>query len=154
MRIVVAAFGNELRGDDGFGIAVLRHLERLGAGENRPNGTRLLEVGTGGLWLAQELITPCDRLIIIDAVSRGTVPGTLYVLKVDGVTAAPDVDMHLAVPSRVLGVAKAMGTLPRETFLVGCEPAETDELSLELTPDVRDAVEPAARHVLALMEAE
>ena len=26
-RVVVAAFGNELRGDDGFGIAVLRRLE-------------------------------------------------------------------------------------------------------------------------------
>jgi len=26
-RVLVAAFGNELRGDDGFGIAVLRQVE-------------------------------------------------------------------------------------------------------------------------------
>lgn len=152
MRIVVAAFGNELRGDDGFGIAVLRKLESLGA-QTQSDAIRLLEIGTGGLWLAQELMTPCDRLIIIDAMNRGDAPGTLSVLRVDGVSAPPDVDMHLAVPSRVLGVAKAMGTLPRETFLVGCEPAETEELSFELTPSVRQAVEPAARQVMALMEA-
>ncbi len=153
MRIVVAAFGNELRGDDGFGIAVLRRLEILGAADEEPHRVRLLEVGTGGLWLAQELMTPCDRLIIIDAVSRGTTPGTVCVLRVDEVTMPADIDMHLAVPSRVLGVAKAMGTLPKETFLVGCEPAETEELTLELTPAIRAAVEPAARRVRALMEA-
>ncbi|MCA1585695.1 MAG: hydrogenase maturation protease [Acidobacteria bacterium] len=63
MRVVVAAFGNELRGDDGFGIAVLRRIEASG----RPQAhVTLLEVGTAGLTLAQELLTPCDRLIVID----------------------------------------------------------------------------------------
>lgn len=152
MRIVVAAFGNELRGDDGFGIAVLRRLEALGVA-GHGGQVRLLEVGTGGLWLAQELLTPCDRLIVVDAVNRGAPPGTLCVLKVDDVPMPPGVDMHLAVPSRALAVAKAMGTLPPETFLVGCEAAETEELVMDLSPAVRDAVDHAARQVQALMEA-
>jgi hydrogenase maturation protease len=147
-RVLVAAFGNELRGDDGFGIAVLRELEALPA----PEGVRLVEVGTAGLWLAQELMSPCDRLIIVDAVSRGTTPGTLCVLKVEDVPEAGDVDMHLAVPSRALAVAKALGALPRDTFLIGCEPQNVDELTMELSQAVRAVIPEAVRRVRALAE--
>lgn len=151
MRVVVAAFGNELRGDDGFGIAVLRRLEaRQDAGAT--SDLRLIEVGTGGLWLAQELLSPCDRLIVVDAMSRGGPPGTVYVLKVEDVPDATDIDMHLAVPSRALAVSKALGVLPPETFLVGCEPSEVDELTTELSDPVREAVEVAAGHVASLLE--
>jgi hydrogenase maturation protease len=74
------------------------------------------------------------------------------VLKVDEVPEASDIDMHLAVPSRALAVAKALDALPHETYLVGCEPGEVDELTLELSAPVRAAVERAAREVQALME--
>ncbi len=148
-RVLVAAFGNELRGDDGFGIAVLRQLESMGLGAD----VRLLEVGTGGLRLAQELLSPCDRLIIVDAVSRGAEPGTVSVHAVQEVADAHAVDMHLAVPSQALAVAKALGALPRETFIVGCEAAHVDELTLDLSERVRAAVPEAARRVRALAEA-
>ena len=148
MRVVVAAFGNELRGDDGFGIAVLRRLEQS---QQTQQEVTLLEVGTAGLRLAQELLTPCDRLIVVDAMTRGGPPGTVYVLKVDEVAAARDIDMHLAVPSRALSVAQALGALPAETFLVVCEPADVDELTMELSDSVRAAVDVAANHVHALI---
>lgn len=148
MRVVVAAFGNELRGDDGFGIAVLRRLE---TSEHKPRGVTLLEVGTAGLRLAQELLTPCDRLIVLDAMTRGGEPGTVYVLKIDEVRAICEVDMHLAVPSDALSLAQALGALPGETFLVGCEPADLDELSMELSDSVRAAVDIAANHVHSLI---
>lgn len=153
MRVLVAAFGNELRGDDGFGIAVLRRLESTDT-DGGPHEVRLLEVGTGGLWLAQELLSRYDRLIIVDAVARGTPPGTISILKVDHVGAPAHVDMHLAVPSRALAVAKALGALPAETFLVGCEPEQIEELTLHLSPAVRGAVDLAAHHVRALMESQ
>lgn len=152
MRIVVAAFGNELRGDDGFAIAVLRQLEARGAPHDGRHHVRLVEIGTAGLRLAQELLSPCDRLIIIDAVNRGRPPGNVCVLKVDDVSEASAVDMHMAVPSQALAMAKAMDALPPETYLVGCEAAEVDELTLDLTPPVRDAVDRAVREVRALME--
>jgi hydrogenase maturation protease len=153
MRILIAAFGNELRGDDGFGIAVLRQLEArptLGA----PGAeVRLLEVGTGGIQLAQELLSPWDRLIIIDAVNKGSPPGTVHVMKVEDVPEAREIDVHLAVPARALSVAKALHALPSETFLVGCEPVDVDELTMELSEAVRAAVPIAACHVEALMKA-
>lgn len=148
-RVLVAAFGNEQRGDDGFGIAVLRQLEDM----PMVDGVRLLEVGTGGLWLAQELQSPCDRLIIVDAVSRGAAPGTLCVVRVGALsTAAGDIDVDLAVPSRALAVTKALGALPRETFLVGCEPASVDEPLMHLSDPVKAVVPEAARRVRDLTE--
>jgi len=147
-RVLVAAFGNELRGDDGFGIAVLRRIETSHVAQDR---VRLLEVGTAGLRLAQELLTPCDRLIVIDAMTRGGKPGTVYVLQVEDVPPATSVDMHLAVPSQALAVAKALGALPPETFMVGCEPDDVDELTTELSAPVRAAVDVAAHHVSTLI---
>ena len=147
MRTLVAGFGNVLRGDDGFGVEVLR---RLREGDQRPD-VELMEVGTAGIRLAQELLTPYDRLIIVDAMTRGGAPGSVYVTEVQGVESAPDIDMHLAVPARALAVAKALGGLPRQVFIVGCEPAEVDELTTELTPRVHAAVESAVDHVRRLL---
>lgn len=147
-RTLVAGFGNVLRGDDGFGVEVVRRLQHEGTA---PTGTVLLDVGTGGVALAQELMTPCDRLVIVDAMTRGGAPGSVYVVQVDGVEAARSVDMHMAVPARVLELAQAMGTLPREVYLVGCEPAVVDELTMELSGPVQRAIEPALRDVQALL---
>ena len=58
-----------------------------------------------------------------------------------------EVDLHLAVPSRALAVAKALGALPGRVFIVGCEPAEVDELTTVLTPPVGAAVDTALAHV-------
>lgn len=147
-RTLVAGFGNVLRGDDGFGVEVVRRLSET---QMVPEGVDLLEVGTGGVALAQALLTPVDRVIVIDAMSRGEQPGHLYVHQVDRVEALTSVDMHMAVPSRALSLAKALGALPREIFLVGCEPQAVDDLTMELSAPVKAAVERAIVEVQALL---
>jgi hydrogenase maturation protease len=147
--MVVAGFGNVLRGDDGFGVEVVRRLQQIGGA---PDGTVMLEVGTGGIALAQELLTPCDRLVIVDAMTRGGSPGSVYVLRVENVEEATSVDMHMAVPARALGLAQALGALPREVFLVGCEPAVVDDLTMELSEPVNRAVDSALAQVQGLLK--
>jgi hydrogenase maturation protease len=147
-RMLVAGFGNVLRGDDGFGVEVVRRL--MDSGQMPPDVT-LLEIGTGGIALAQALLTQVDRLIVVDAMTRGGEPGDVYVLQVDSVETLTTVDMHMAVPARALGLAKALGALPREVFLVGCEPMAVDDLALELSPPVKAAVERAIIEVRALL---
>ncbi len=148
MRTLIAGFGNVLRGDDGFGVEVLRRLGECGVASD---SVELLDVGTGGIRLAQELINPYDRLIIIDATTRGGVPGTVYVLAIDGVEAAREIDMHTAIPSAALSVAKALGALPPEIFLIGCEPAEVDDLVVGLSAAVSVAADAAVQRVHELM---
>lgn len=147
-RTLIAGFGNVLRGDDGFGVEVLRRLAERGVASD---SVELLDVGTGGIRLAQELQTPYDRLIIIDATTRGGPAGAVYTLAVDGVRSTREIDMHTTVPSRALEVAQAFGPLPREIYLVGCEPASVDELTLALSPVVEAAVDTAIRQIEALI---
>lgn len=150
-RTLIAGFGNVLRGDDGFGVEVIRRLEEA---EPLRDNVHLMEVGTGGIRLAQELLTTYDRLIIVDAMARGGAPGSVYVREVESVDSITEVDLHLATPSRALSVAQALGALPQQVFLVGCEPAEVDELTTELSPAVRDAVDAAIREICRLVELE
>lgn len=149
-RVLIAGFGNVLRGDDGFGVAVVRQLADAAAGGS-DRETDFLEVGTGGVALAQALLTPYDRLVIVDAMQRGGAPGSLYVVEVESVDTLTSVDMHMTVPSKALGLAKALGALPPRIFIVGCEPAHVDDLEMELSPAVRGAVEEAKAAVRRLL---
>ena len=105
-RTLIAGFGNVLRGDDGFGVEVVRRLAERGWASD---AIELLDVGTGGIRLAQELQTRYDRLIIVDATTRGGAPGSVYTLIVDGVRHTREIDMHTTIPSRALEVAQALG---------------------------------------------
>lgn len=147
-RTLIAGFGNVLRGDDGFGVAV---LDRLQARRDLPAGVTLLEVGTGGLALAQALLDPYDRVIVVDAMSSGGAPGSLYVRRVESVAPATEVDLHLAVPARALSVAQALNALPAEVYLVGCEPQDVDELLMSLSPTVEATVSRAIRAIDELL---
>ena len=147
-RTLIAGFGNVLRGDDGFGVEVVRRLQ---VDENPPDGVELLEVGTAGIALAQALMTPYERLVVVDAMKRGGKPGTVYVLRVDAVDALRSVDMHMAVPSKALGLAQAIGALPPQIFMVGCEPDGVDELEMTLSASVQHAVDYAVQEIRRLV---
>ncbi len=137
----MAAVGNVLRRDDGFGPAV---AERLGP---MPDGVRVVETGIGGIALVQELMDGWDALVLVDAVDQGAPPGTVFVLEpaVSGPAHVPD--MHLANPARVLAMARGLGVLPERVLMVGCQPADTEALEQGLTPAVERAVAVGARRV-------
>jgi hydrogenase maturation protease len=148
-RVLIAAVGNVLRGDDGFGAAVIEAFQRDGL---VVDGIRIADVGIGGIALIHELLDGFDALIAVDCVDRGGAPGTLYVLDVrvptmESIPEAEHValtaDLHEIGLDRVLLVARAAGALPRRVWLVGCQPAQTEEFSMELSGPVRAAV-PAA----------
>ena len=147
MRTLIAGFGNPLRGDDGFGVEVVRRLQQEALDED----VKVIDVGTGGIHLAQELLTPYDCAIIVDAMMQGGAPGTLHVQEVVDIEPEPRVDLHLLLPARALGVAKALGALPARVLLIGCEPAEVEELTLELSPPVAAAVDAAVQRIRALL---
>ena len=137
----MAAVGNVLRRDDGFGAAV---AARLG---NLPAGVDVVETGIGGIALLQELQAGCDGLVLLDAVDRGAPPGTVFLLEPEVREATHVADVHLANPDRVLSMAKSLGCLPDRVVIVGCQPAETDELDERLSPQVESALPTAVAHV-------
>ena len=146
-RILVAGVGNVLRGDDGFGPAVIARLGPL------PAGVDAVETGIGGVALLQELLAGCDGLVVVDAVDRGAAPGTVFELRPDVGEAVHVADVHLANPDRVLSMAKTMGVLPARVRIVGCQPASVDELGAGLSRVVDAAVDRAVASVTRIVDA-
>jgi hydrogenase maturation protease len=68
---------------------------------------------------------------------------------------ATGVQMHGVDPVQVLASAKAMGAQLNKVRVVGCEPKTIaqadDELSMELSPEVARAVDPAVALVETLI---
>lgn len=146
-RILVAGVGNVLRGDDGFGPAVVARLGPL------PAGVDIVETGIGGVALLQELLSGYDGLVVIDAVDRGAEPGAVFELSPEVSDAVHVADVHLANPDRVLSMAKTMGVLPPRVRIVGCQPASVDELGAGLSDVVDAAVIRAAATVTRIVGA-
>lgn len=155
-RVLVAGVGNVLCGDDGFGVAV---AERLATDGGLPSGVDLIETGTGGLSIVQQLMDGYAALIVVDAVDRGAAPGTIFegepvVLDPAGIPTdearALFSNLHLAEPSRVFLLARALGVLPARVVLVGCQPQSCDALGMGLSAPVAAAVGLAAARVRVL----
>lgn len=158
MRLLVAGVGNVLRGDDGFGPAV---VQALLAREDLPESFRAVEMGIGGVGLVHELMDGYDALIIIDAVDRGGAPGSLYVLDVsvpelhelsDAECYRLSTDLHQAVPNRSLVLARAAGVLPPTVRMIGCQPEEIDEFCTRLSSAVHAAIAPAVEAVMRMFD--
>lgn len=157
-RVLVACVGNVLRCDDGFGVAVARKLMEDGG---LPPDVDVIETGTGGLSIVQQLMDKdYQALVIVDAADRGETPGTIHLLA--PVVADPSSlpteewracfsNLHLAEPSRVFLLAKAVGVLPRQVLVVGCQPQDCESLGDSLSPPVEAAVEVAAAKVRELV---
>jgi hydrogenase maturation protease len=142
MRVLVAAVGNVLRRDDGFGPAV---AERLSG--TLPDGCDLVETGIGGVALLQDLMKGYDGLVLIDAMDSSAPPGTVVMVTPEVGDAVHVPDVHLANPERVLTMARTLGVLPERVRIVGCQPEETDELGEGLSERVERGVAVAARKV-------
>ncbi|WP_119066988.1 hydrogenase maturation protease [Rubrobacter indicoceani] len=153
-HVLVAGMGNDLRQDDGFGIAVVRRYEKMGVAE----GVVVYEAGIAGIGLVQELMDGYEALVIVDATDRGEEPGTVFLLEVE----VPETeeltekerqeflaDTHLTVPSQALTLARALGILPRKAYILGCQPKECG-LGMELSEPVERGVAEALERLRGL----
>lgn len=143
-RILVAGIGNVFLGDDGFGVEVARQL----AHEPLPAGVRVLDIGLRARDLAFELVDGgYDTAILVDAVSRGGAPGTVYLIdpSMSDRAARPlaSVDGHSMTPDAALAFVHALGGTPARILIVGCEPERVDEgegLSAPVTAALDEAL--------------
>ena len=156
-RVLVAGMGNVLRRDDGFGVEVAR---RLADSDALPAGVTVVEVGIGGIHLVQELMGGYDALVVLDAVERGSAPGTVHLLEAEVADLAlwsEDArgdflaDMHYTTPSKALVLAKALGVLPPAVFILGCQPGDAEALGIGLSEPVAQAASEALREIEGLL---
>ena len=149
-KILIVGVGNVLHGDDGFGVQLAWRLAR----ENFPPGVKVMETGIGGMSIVQELMTGYAAVLLLDAHQSGGQHGELRLLQ----PVLPDLsgldphalrdyfaDTHYATPIRALSLLQHMGRLPPEIAIIGCEPAEYEELGIGLSAPVAAALDPAVR---------
>lgn len=165
-RILIACIGNIFLGDDGFGVEVAQRLMNRKT-KQYPEGVQVEDFGIRGIDLAYTLLDDYDTLVLVDAVSRGGPPGTLYLIEPDLAGIDPEkgveagraaMDAHSMDPVKVLAFARALGARPIHTLLVGCEPAllnksEDDaEMQMGLSEPVQAAIDEAVVMIDSLVE--
>ena len=149
-RILVAGIGNAWLCDDGFGGEVVKRLET----RELPEGTVVLDFGTGGLDLAYEVMRGYDAMVLIDVSRQGGEPGTLYVMEASeeevdaGIEDGQVINPHAMDPQTVLRFVKTVGAWPGKVVVVACEPARVEEMGLGLSHEVAHAVDGAVELVV------
>ena len=154
-RVLVAGIGNIFLGDDGFGVEVARRLQQC----RLPAGVKVRDFGIRGLDLVYALGEDYDAAILVDAVPRGQLPGTLYVIEPELGDEEGVVTLytHGMYPVKVLGLARQLGPVPERVLDVGCEPetrmsgTDDEELVGELSDPVAAAVDGAVELVESLL---
>jgi coenzyme F420 hydrogenase subunit delta len=145
---LILGCGNTLFGDDGFGCALVEHLERHHA---VPEAVCLLDVGTG---VRKLLFTLClsparpRRILVLDALDVGREPGEVLEIDPGGIPAVKldDFSLHQVPTSNMLrDLAEHCGV---EVRVLACQTGPLpDEVRPGLSEPVRAALPRAAEWV-------
>jgi coenzyme F420 hydrogenase subunit delta len=147
---VVLGVGNILFGDDGFGCAVVDYVE---SHYPVPEAVCLLDAGTG---VRKLLFTLClssarpRRLLIVDAIDAGRVPGEIF--EIDPAAIPPvkldDFSLHQLPTSNLLRELQQRCGV--EVRVLACQTGPLpEEISQGLSKAVRDAVPRAAEWLVS-----
>ena len=152
-RILIAGVGNIFMGDDAFGCEVASELLK----KPLPENVVVHDFGIRSYDLACALVEDYRAIILIDAVSRGEAPGTVFLIEPEIRTAdllgSAGVDPHSMNVMTALQSANALGRITARVYLIGCEPAavESADGHLGLSEPVRAAVPQAATMIQSLL---
>jgi len=139
---VVLGLGNRLETDEALGALV---IERLAADLSLlgplpdPDAVSLVDGGTVGLGLLP-LLMELDGLIVVDAITARTEPGTL--IDMDGAALIRHdlvMSVHDLGAGELLGALHVLDAWPKRVRVIGLEP-KAIELGLELTEPVEAGV--------------
>lgn len=134
-RLTVIGIGNAFRGDDGVGLIVAQKLRKL----TLPGVTVLEQSGEGAALV--ELWGTAGQVIVVDAVSSGSEPGTIHRLRVAD---RPLPAQFSGGSSHAFGLAEAvelarqLDCLPPDLLIYGIQ-GKDFALGAGLSPEVEAA---------------
>lgn len=147
--VLIVGCGNLLRGDDGVGPVLVRHLWERGV----PVGARLVDGGTAGMDVAFQM-RGAQRVVIIDAAATGSAPGTVFKVPGSELEELPPLQgLHTHSFRWNHAIAFARWALGEEcptditVFLIEVE-------GVELGADLSEPVTAAMEQVIDLIEAD
>ncbi|HWE48826.1 MAG TPA: HyaD/HybD family hydrogenase maturation endopeptidase [Bryobacteraceae bacterium] len=147
-QTVVLGLGNLVHSDDGIGVHAIHGLQ---LDSRVPAGIVLLDGGTQGLALLPH-ISGVDRLLVIDAMDTGEVPGTLLRFEGTSLRGLPGkASVHQLGFADLMVALELLGESPREVVVFGVQP-ESTEWSAELTKPVAGSLAPLIDCVISQLK--
>ena len=145
-RIVVIGVGNLLQKDEGVGIHAIRSLQD----KNLSPDVKLVDGGTSPDLIAYTRAG--DKMIIIDCARAGGKPGTIYRFRPEDLAAGKGTltSAHEMGVVENLKLMEMTGNKPKETVIIGIEPAEIDwgmELSGTLKKRLPEVIKAVLREI-------
>ena len=135
-RLLIIGVGNIYRGDDGAGVAVVRHL----AGKV-PAGVSVIEQSGEGCAL-MDAWEGAERVIIADAVQSGASPGMIVRIEAHAQQIPSDFfhySSHAFSLAEAVEMARALERLPKRLIVYGIE-GENFQSGTQMSPAVNAAV--------------
>ena len=136
-QICVIGVGNAFRGDDGVGLLVARQVGELAL----PGVTVLEQSGEGAALM--EAWGKAAQVIVVDAVSSGSEPGSIHRFEPAG-QGLPDFfsghSTHAFGLAEAIELARQLDRLPAQLVVYGIE-GKSFELGRGLSPEVEVAAE-------------
>ncbi len=147
---LVIGIGAHFRGDDEAGLLAVQELQRE---PGQPDAeflcfsddpARIISAWSGH-----------RRVIVIDAVRSGSLPGTLHRIDVrkTGVTPRSRMSSHGDALADAIELSRALGSLPEQLVVIGIEPAATglgDEMSKACRQGLQGLVDMARREIACM----
>jgi hydrogenase maturation protease len=140
--------GNIFFGDDAFGVEVAQQLAKRAL----PANVQVVDYGICSYDLAFALMQNWELVILVDSVSKGGQPGTVYNIEPELPSGQAELnrDAHTMTPVSVLQLVRALGGEPARVLVVGCEPMKLDVSEsgeIGLSDPVRNAIRVAIQMI-------
>lgn len=137
--------GNDILGDDAFGILVAREAGQVLS----PTEVEVVTSYLSGLHLLDSLLD-CTRLIVVDTIVTGRAePGTIYVLREKELPGARAACPHGVGLFDALALARKLGLpAPGEVTIIAVEAADCLTVGGEMHEAVRAAIPKAVELIL------
>ena len=158
MTTLILGLGNDLFGDDGVGLHVVRRLKEM---RDREDGTGrslreadLLECTLTGLKLL-DVIEGYDRVIMIDTIKR-TRPetGKITLLREKDLRHIPGPSPHYVSIPQALEIGRHAGMrVPKRVDVIAVEAKDLYKMGEGLTSEMSAAIPAILDHIKSLLEA-
>jgi hydrogenase maturation protease len=147
--IIVVGIGNQYRQDDAAGLLVARALKRL-----VPESVQVLECTGASLELI-DAWSSADTVVLVDAVSSGADPGTIFFLEVHDQPVPASLfhySTHDFNVSDTIELARLLGKLPRQLVVFGIEGVAYGQ-GTELSEEVAESIDRVVSRILQFVRA-
>ena len=132
----VISLGNELRGDDSIGPAVVNELRTM----DLPEPVMLIDAGADAFTVLEHLMAD-DPILLIDCAQMGKKPGEVIKFKVDNSninTFEKSISLHGFSFGEMFKMAKQFGQMPN-CSIIGIEP-KSIEFGQKLSDEVKHSL--------------